>query len=76
MIHATDIHVPNKAVGVANLPAGLARLFLASLQTLHVWYERSRQRRSLARLDNHILRDIGVDRIAAMEEASKPFWLD
>lgn len=76
MSHATNIGVPSKALGATNLPAGLGRLFLVSLQTLQVWYERSRQRRHLSRLDEHMLRDIGVDRIAAMEEASKPFWRD
>lgn len=37
-------------------------------------YQRSRQRRRLARLDDRLLRDIGIDRIAAMGEISKPFW--
>jgi uncharacterized protein YjiS (DUF1127 family) len=75
MTYATDIHVPCKAAGVASLPTGFGRLFLASLQTLQLWYERSRQRRRLAQLDDRLLRDIGIDRIAAMEEVSKPFWL-
>ena len=70
MTYATDIQVPCKAAGVA----GLRCLFLTSLQTLQMWYQRSRQRRRLARLDNYLLRDIGIDRIAAMEEISKPFW--
>ncbi|MBE9557166.1 MAG: DUF1127 domain-containing protein [Proteobacteria bacterium] len=74
MTYATDIHVPCKAAGVSGLPAGLGRLFLASLQTLQLWYERSRQRRRLAQMDDRLLRDIGIDRIAAMEEAAKPFW--
>ena len=36
--------------------------------------ERSRQRRALAELDNHFLKDIGKTRQEAMAEASKPFW--
>jgi uncharacterized protein YjiS (DUF1127 family) len=70
MTCATDTQVPCKAAGVA----GLGCLFLAPLQTLQLWYERSRQRRRLAHLDDRLLRDIGIDRIAAMEEISKPFW--
>jgi uncharacterized protein YjiS (DUF1127 family) len=36
--------------------------------------ERSAQRRALARLDDHSLRDIGVARAEAQAEAAKPFW--
>jgi uncharacterized protein YjiS (DUF1127 family) len=76
MNYVTDNNVPCKAAEVTGLSTGLGRLFLASLQTLQMWYERSRQRRRLARLDEHLLRDIGVDRLVAMKEASKPFWRD
>ncbi len=31
-------------------------------------------RRELARLDAHLLRDIGVDRLDARREAERPFW--
>ena len=33
-----------------------------------------RQRRSLARLDDHILRDIGIDRGTALREAARSNW--
>ncbi|MEH2506849.1 uncharacterized protein YjiS (DUF1127 family) [Bradyrhizobium sp. AZCC 1578] len=36
--------------------------------------ERSRQRRALAELDDHFLKDIGKTRQEAMTEAAKPFW--
>jgi uncharacterized protein YjiS (DUF1127 family) len=36
--------------------------------------ERSRQRRALASLGDHALRDIGITRADAMREAGKPFW--
>lgn len=39
-----------------------------------VWYERHRQRRRLTELDDFMLRDIGVDRATAGQEARKPFW--
>ena len=33
-----------------------------------------RQRRSLASLDDHLLRDIGVTREQAQNEATRPLW--
>jgi uncharacterized protein YjiS (DUF1127 family) len=43
-------------------------------ETLILWHRRARQRRQLQRLDDHMLRDIGIDRIAAWRESEKPFW--
>ena len=43
-------------------------------ETLTLWYCRGRQRRQLRRLDDRLLRDIGIDRIAARHESEKPFW--
>lgn len=36
--------------------------------------ERSRQRRELRELDDHMLRDIGLERNEAEREWSRPFW--
>ena len=38
------------------------------------WRDRSRQRRTLMRLDDHMLHDIGLSRADVEREASKPFW--
>ena len=38
------------------------------------WLERRRQRRALLEMSDHMLKDIGVSRAAAYEEAVKPFW--
>jgi uncharacterized protein YjiS (DUF1127 family) len=38
------------------------------------WFERSRQRRTLAELDDRLLDDIGVTRSEARREAAKPLW--
>lgn len=35
---------------------------------------RQRARRELARLDEHMLRDIGLSRSQALFESDKPFW--
>jgi uncharacterized protein YjiS (DUF1127 family) len=36
--------------------------------------ERWRQRQVLLELDDHLLRDIGISREQAIEEAKRPFW--
>ena len=41
---------------------------------LALWYRRNRERRELMRLSDSELRDFGVGRTEAIEEASKPFW--
>ena len=45
-----------------------------ALATLGRWLRRAAQRRALAALDDHRLRDIGVTREAAAREARRPFW--
>ena len=42
--------------------------------TLSEWRQRSRQRRHLALLDDHLLRDVGIDRVTARHEASRRAW--
>ncbi len=44
------------------------------LRVIAVWIERSRQRRALADLDDHLLDDIGITRSEAAREIAKPFW--
>ncbi|MDP6389375.1 MAG: DUF1127 domain-containing protein [Alphaproteobacteria bacterium] len=46
------------------------------VQTLENWAERARQRRALAGLDDHMLKDIGLNRATMAAEAEKPFWRD
>ena len=41
---------------------------------LLIWLDRARQRRHLARLDDRMLRDIGLDRASIGQEIAKPFW--
>lgn len=47
------------------------RGLLAMLLTL---YQRARQRRALAELDDRLLADIGLSREQTEREARKPFW--
>lgn len=43
---------------------------------VNVWQRRMRARRALARLDAHLLRDIGLDPMTAEREATRRFWQD
>jgi uncharacterized protein YjiS (DUF1127 family) len=42
---------------------------------IKMWFQRSRQRRALAELDDRMLCDIGVTRSQAQREAAKPIWM-
>ena len=44
------------------------------LATLRNWWRRSRERDQLARLDERMLRDIGVTPGDVWHEINKPFW--
>ena len=44
------------------------------LTTVDIWMQRSRQRKQLARLDKHLLEDIGLTKEMATKEIKKPFW--
>jgi uncharacterized protein YjiS (DUF1127 family) len=57
--------------------AGTATLGLIAQSitvALQEWWERNRQRRSLGRLDDRLLKDIGLSRADVEHELSKPFW--
>jgi uncharacterized protein YjiS (DUF1127 family) len=55
-------------------PAASGGFASAALRALRTWMERDRQRASLAALDDHMLRDIGLTRADAEAEAAKAFW--
>jgi len=41
---------------------------------LALWRQRSYERQALAGLSDQLLRDVGITRCDAMNEANKPFW--
>ena len=41
---------------------------------VYAWQERAHQRTHLATLDDRLLKDAGITRAEAAEEAAKPFW--
>lgn len=44
------------------------------LETLRLWQQRARGRQHLREFDDQLLRDIGITRLQAEAEATKPFW--
>lgn len=50
------------------------REFMSGVYFLIDWSAAYEERRKLAEMDRHVLKDIGVSRTDALEEASKPFW--
>ncbi|WP_292290664.1 DUF1127 domain-containing protein [Marivita sp.] len=74
MTHA--IHAPQIAyLGAQSTLSPLAVVALRVAVTLTKWSERSRTRRHLKALDDHLLRDVGLDRLTAHREANRKFWL-
>lgn len=53
---------------------GLGAFFAAIFNRLAEWQERAEQRAHLARMDDRMLKDIGVSAVDAAREADKPFW--
>ena len=51
-----------------------ARIGFALTVKLLAWEERRQTRKALARLDTHLLRDIGLAPDEARTEAARPFW--
>ena len=53
---------------------GNGRPWRRLLKTLRLWQDRARGRQQLREFDDHMLRDIGITRLQAEAEATKPFW--
>jgi uncharacterized protein YjiS (DUF1127 family) len=58
-------------IGFAPRPAGL---FATVVERLLEWQERSRSRVLLGRMDDRMLRDMGISRSDVDVEVTKPFW--
>ena len=52
------------------LVRGLGRI----IDTVLAWQDRAKGRAELRRLNDRMLRDIGISRVDAYRESSKPFW--
>lgn len=53
---------------------GPASVFQGIFATLSTWHDRSRERSHLARLEPHMLKDIGLRPADLRREIAKPFW--
>ena len=54
--------------------SSLLHAFAAMTELMQKWIDVSRQRKQLAELDDHMLKDIGIDRTYMRQEINKPFW--
>ncbi len=57
--------------------SGLARMIhgvMVVRRRLAIWGQRYRTRQVLARMDDRLLKDIGLSRTEALQESDKPFW--
>ena len=63
----TQMHVRHRRFLLTALRARLANAALTLIA-------RARERRALAALDGRLLRDVGIDRLDAVNEATKPLW--
>ena len=54
--------------------AGVRSRCAAGLAWLRAGYAVYRQRRALLRLDDALLKDLGLSRVDALREGAKPFW--
>lgn len=52
----------------------LSRALMGLTVVVLRWEMRHRTRKSLAKLDDHLLKDVGLGRLEAQEEWDKPFW--
>jgi uncharacterized protein YjiS (DUF1127 family) len=68
-----SIH-PHDTSYIRNGPSAVAELLVDAFTLAYGWRDRSRQRRTLMRFDDHLLHDIGLSRSDVEREASKPFW--
>jgi uncharacterized protein YjiS (DUF1127 family) len=55
-------------------PVGFVPQGWFAFEQVMAWFERTRQRRQLQQLGDHMLKDIGLSRADVEAEISKPFW--
>ena len=62
-------------LGAQSSLSPLAVVALLVAVTLTRWSERRRTRIHLSHLDDHLLRDVGLDRFTAAKEVNRKFWM-
>ena len=70
-----ELSSPSQLLPGTQAAVGHATGFLASVfDAPFIWLGRAQERRRLAELDDHLLRDIGLTRAEAEQAATRPFW--
>jgi uncharacterized protein YjiS (DUF1127 family) len=69
-----DLSLPPQTYGAWRPARAPLHPLAAAWRIIARWIERARQRNALARLDDAMLRDIGITRSEAAREWEKPFW--
>ncbi len=62
------------AVKATDWRSAVAGIAVFVVEYLRAWQEHARDRRMLEKLDDHLLKDIGMTRSDLDHELSKPFW--
>jgi uncharacterized protein YjiS (DUF1127 family) len=70
-----DLQIGPQAI-LRSLAIVAVRQTIRALAMLLYWHDVSRERRALLELDDRMLRDIGITRADAEQEAGRPFWDD
>ena len=60
--------------GETSIGRRLETIVTTAFDRLITWQDVAHSRAMLSRLDDRMLRDIGIDRTAAEREAERPFW--
>ena len=71
----TFVRPATPAFSIGRAVALFAGAVAVGFETLMSRVELARSRRQLGQLDERLLRDIGLDRMAARQEAAKGYWL-
>lgn len=69
-----ELPLSQKRAGLSRVWGRRAGAIMFASVPLHAWLARIRQRRSLASLNDDLLRDLGLSRADADAESRKPFW--
>ncbi len=55
-------------------PSAISAALSSATNVISLWRWRRRERRAIGQLDDHMLRDIGLNRLAAEQIAARAFW--
>ncbi|MBL8834963.1 MAG: DUF1127 domain-containing protein [Alphaproteobacteria bacterium] len=73
-LHPGLIGTAARASAPAHLGALVAAVGSRILAIVTTWHARAKERRALAAMNDHELRDVGITRADVWAELDKPFW--